>query len=389
MPRTETQFFLSSAVSDDVNAGHTRFRVGLEPPMKIEGSSARMFVHSATVPYTFPNITSANNALVVDVGASTATITVPVGVYSLQDLQNAINEQVNAHMHTQGLGLLVDGAGKANFVQLEPNARLNRVEATFAHIGTGIDASKTASTLQNVLGFDSLIGYAEPIVTVSDTAPFSVNVIITAGDGGVTTATATASNGQHTASALLAEINGVVKTASSGAVSNFLTGLAVTPSEYVAGEFTVQHTLGAGTGQPSVVFAPGSQSATVQSVFGGATSALRATRWTGIGPTHVATGAAAIDKVTELAVALPGVTHGAYNTAGDASTAVIARFPVTGAPGDLITFAPDVPLYSDVSHLLGTAVSTMEVQLCDQHGGELESLQDEHFSIVLCIQVDS
>ena len=36
-----------------------------------------------------------------------------------------------------------------------------------------------------------------------------------------------------------------------------------------------------------------------------------------------------------------------------------------------------------------TAVSTMEVQLCDQHGGELESLQDEHFSIVLCIQVDS
>ena len=37
---------------------------------------------------------------------------------------------------------------------------------------------------------------------------------------------------------------------------NFLTGLTVTPSEYVAGEFTVQHTLGAGTGQPSVVFAP-------------------------------------------------------------------------------------------------------------------------------------
>ena len=89
-----------------------------------------------------------------------------------------------------------------------------------------------------------------------------------------------------------------------------------------------------------------------------------------------------------MAVALPGVTHGAYNTAGDSTTAIIARFPVTGAPGDLITFAPDVPLYSDVSHLLGTAVSTMTVQLCDQHGVELESLQDEDFSIVLCIQVE-
>ena len=48
-----------------------------------------------------------------------------------------------------------------------------------------------------------------------------------------------------------------------------------------------------------------------------------------------------------------------------------------------------VPLYSNVDHLLGTAVSTLEVQLCDQHGAELGSLQDEHFSIVLCVQVDS
>jgi hypothetical protein len=80
MPRTETQFFLSSAVSEDVNVGHTRFRVGLEPPMKIEGNSARMFVHSATIPYTFPNITASNNQLIVDVGPGTTTITVPTGV---------------------------------------------------------------------------------------------------------------------------------------------------------------------------------------------------------------------------------------------------------------------------------------------------------------------
>ena len=44
---------------------------------------------------------------------------------------------------------------------------------------------------------------------------------------------------------------------------------------------------------------------------------------------------------------------------------------------------------SQRSTMLGTAVSTLEVQLCDQHGAELESLQDEHFSIVLCVQVDT
>ena len=387
MPRTETQFFLSSAVSEDVNVGHTRFRVGLEPPMKIEGNSARMFVHSATVPYTFPNITVSNNQLIVDVGPSTATITVPVGVYSLQDLEDAINEQVNAHMHTEGLALLADGAGKADFVKLEPNARLNRVEATFAHVGTGMDCSKTGSTLRTILGFDALIGYAEPVITVSAEAPLSVSVTVTT-DKETSTVTATANNGTHTASQLLTEINGVVSTATFGELANFLSSLTVVPSQYVAGEYTAQFAYGAPTGLPSAVFTA-SQNASVVAAFGGLSSALRASRWTGQGPSHVATGAAQIDKVTELAVALPGVTHGAYNTAGDATTAVIARFPVTGAPGDLITFAPDVPLYSNVDHLLGTAVSSLEVQLCDQHGAELDSLQDEHFSIVLCVQVDT
>ena len=67
----------------------------------------------------------------------------------------------------------MDGAGKANFVQLEPNARLNRVEAIFAHVGTGMDCSKAGSTLRTVLGFDSLLGYAEPVIMVSAANPFS------------------------------------------------------------------------------------------------------------------------------------------------------------------------------------------------------------------------
>eukprot|EP01045_Picozoa_sp_COSAG04_P047930 COSAG04_NODE_18136_length_450_cov_0.703704_1_plen_82_part_00 len=81
MPQIETQFFLSSQVADEVNAGRSRFSVTLEPPMKIEGRSARMFVHSASVPYTMQNITSANNSMIVDVGPGSTTVSIDPGVY--------------------------------------------------------------------------------------------------------------------------------------------------------------------------------------------------------------------------------------------------------------------------------------------------------------------
>ena len=168
MPQVETQFFLSSEVAEEVNPGRTRFSVTLEPPMKLEGKSARLFVHSASVPYTTQNITSSNNSMVVDVGASTTTVSIAPGVYSLQDMEDALNGAVNAYMHNSGLALLTDASGKANFVTLTPNSKLNRVEATFAHLGTGMDCSKAASTMRDVLGFDTLIGYAEPTFTVSD-----------------------------------------------------------------------------------------------------------------------------------------------------------------------------------------------------------------------------
>merc|ERR1711969_525696 len=161
--------------------------------------------------------------------------------------------------------------------------------------------------------------------------------------------------------------------------------MGTAPSEYVAGEFTGSYAYNA-TSNTYAFFTAG-QDAVIQSVFGGAGVHRRASRWSGEGPTHVAALAANVDAVTEIGVALPGITHGAYSTSGD-STNIVARFPVTGTPGDLIVFAPDVPLYSDVSHLLGTAVSTVVVQLTDQHGAELESLQDEDFSIVLCVQVE-
>ena len=387
MPQIETQFFLSSQVADEVNAGRSRFSVTLEPPMKIEGKSARMFVHSASVPYTMQNITSANNSMIVDVGPGTTTVSIAPGVYSLKDMESALNDAVNAYMHNEGLALLVDGSGTANFVTFTPNARLNRVEATFNHIGTGVDCSKVGSTMRTVLGFDSLIGYAEPTITVSEDEPLSLSIAYVYGGGTPATYTHDLPNGAYTKSQLIEAIDDELESQNYYMTVGVCT-MSTAPSEYVADEFTASFSYNASSGTYAYFsYSPG-MAETVQSVFGGEGVHKRASRWTGEEPTHIATSAANIDKVTEVAVALPGVTHGAYNTAGDSTTAIIARFPVTGAPGDLITFAPDVPLYSDVSHLLGTAVSTMTVQLCDQHGVELESLQDEDFSIVLCIQVE-
>eukprot|EP01045_Picozoa_sp_COSAG04_P024667 COSAG04_NODE_3113_length_3154_cov_2.142062_3_plen_388_part_00 len=387
MPQVETQFFLSSEVAEEVNAGRTRFSVTLEPPMKLEGKSARLFVHSASVPYTTRNITEANNSMIVDVGPGTTTVSIDPGVYSLQDMEDALNSTVNAHMHNQGLALITDGSGKANFVTFTPNSKLNRVEATFNHLDMGMDCSKATSTMRDVLGFDSLIGYAEPTITVSNEAPLSLGITYVYGGAAPVSYTHQLPNGAYTASTLAEVLD--LELSSQNYYMQGVGVLTVTtaPSEYVAGEFTASYTYNA-TSTSYAYFTAGQDAAVLQSIFGGAGVHRRASRWSGQGPTHVAAKAANVDAVTEIGVALPGITHGAYSTSGD-STNIVCRFPVTGTPGDLIVFAPDVPLYSDVSHLLGTAVSTVVVQLTDQHGAELESLQDEDFSVVLCVQVET
>ena len=220
--------------------------------------------------------------------------------------------------------------------------------------------------MRDVLGFDSLIGYASPTFTVSNEAPLSIGITYVYGGGSPVSYTHNLANGEYTASTLAEVLD--LELSSQNYYMQGIGVLTVTtaPSEYVAGEYTASYSYNA-TSTSYAYLTAGQDAAVIQAVFGGAGVHRRASRWSGQGPTHVAAKAANVDKVTEIGVALPGITHGAYSTAGD-STNIVARFPVTGTPGDLIVFAPDVPLYSDVSHLLGTAVSTVVVQLTDQHG---------------------
>ena len=347
--------------------------------------SARCFVHSATVPYTFPNIDNTNNALVVDAGVSTTTISLDVGVYSLSDMQDAINQKVNAYLHSSGEAVLVDASGAANFCTLAPDNQRNRVKITFNHLGTGCSFEKAASTMAPVLGFRQLTGYAEPTLSVSNEEPLSVNITWYM-SGSTNTSTVTIPNGSYAASQLKDTLNAGVKTATTY-VSSILSSLTVTASEYVPGEYTAEFAYTAMSGTYAE-FA-GGQDVTIEAAFGFLGGPRRATRWSGQGPTHTASNAAQVDKVTEVGIAAPGLTHGAYSTDGTASLSTLARFQVDGAPGSNLIFAPDQTLKSNVDHLIGTSVQTVSLALVDQHGAQLTTLLGEHWSVILVLEVET
>ena len=159
--------------------------------MKIQGKSARMFVHSATIPYTFPNITASNSSLVCDAGAVSVTITLDTGVYSLLDMQDAINSKVNAALHNAGQPLLQDASGAASFCVLTPDNQRNRVQIAYNHLGTGCSFESAASTMAPVLGFNQLLGFTAPSLTVSAAAPLSLSVTWV-DDGGTSSTSAIA-----------------------------------------------------------------------------------------------------------------------------------------------------------------------------------------------------
>jgi hypothetical protein len=389
MPVQQTQFFLSSAVADSRNEGNTLYSVALDPNLRVpeNAKSARCFVHSATIPYTFPNIDSTNNALIVDAGVSTTTISLDTGVYSLTDMQDAINQKVNAYLHTAGEAALVDGSGKANFCTLAPDNQRNRVKITFAHLGTGCSFEKAGSTIAPVLGFTQLTGYAEPTLTVSTGEPLVVTIEwYMSGSNTPTSTTVTIGDGTYTASQFKDALNAGVKSATYY-VSSIISSLTITPSEYVPGEYTAAFTYTATSGTYAV-FA-GGQDATIQAAFGFIGTGRRATRWSGQGPTHTASNAAQVDKVTEVGIAAPGLTHGAYSTDGTASLSTLARFQVDGAPGSNLIFAPDQTLKSNVDHLIGTSVQTVSLALVDQHGVQLTTLLGEHWSVILVLEVET
>ena len=67
MTVTQVPFFLSSASGRRPNAGGTKFTVECSPALSIpsKATACTLHVHSASVPYTWNNVDSTNNAFVV------------------------------------------------------------------------------------------------------------------------------------------------------------------------------------------------------------------------------------------------------------------------------------------------------------------------------------
>ena len=176
----------------------------MNPPLEIpaKATAARAFIHSATVPFVFPNVVSGKNGLRVLIptkdltehnlgsGMREVTITVPVGLYSLDPAQglslaDMINARVNAFIRSdnqQGANAiekneLVDHEGKNNFCTITPNFIINRAEITFNHAFTGIDFTHAESTL-DILGFTERCVNEREVFSAAP-APFQLSLTFT------------------------------------------------------------------------------------------------------------------------------------------------------------------------------------------------------------------
>ncbi len=213
MPTVAEPFFVSSARHNGIDENTRKFTLQINPPFKIpeKATAARAYVHSATVPYSFPNVVAGKNSLRIgipkdaDVGADTAqstsladrvptpesifdiTITLPPGIYTLStddssSLQRIINEAIQQKVATgltdhdegffQSALHMEDADGNPNFLTLTPNFGLGRVDLTLNHDFTAVRWSHSDSTL-DILGF-AIDSRAEdavrlpPLISVKD-----------------------------------------------------------------------------------------------------------------------------------------------------------------------------------------------------------------------------
>jgi hypothetical protein len=179
---TSIPLFLSSnRVSSSTS--EAAFSQQLKPPLSIpDGAKAvRCYVDSATIPYSFPNVSSTTSRVVVRIPLSTApstqsasvTLELPTGVYDLTEIAEQLNLAVNTWLHTNGYPVLTGSwqyydfrsdavatkADAANFCSLLPDFHANRVQLTLNYDHSAIDFDPTTgsdTTLDDLLGFTSL-----------------------------------------------------------------------------------------------------------------------------------------------------------------------------------------------------------------------------------------
>ena len=186
--------FVSSARSGGASNGS--FSVDFQPPLEIPetATNATIEVQQMSVPYTTPNISKAlnNNTVVVQIpnaardnfvfapGSTTVranvVLTIPDGLYTLDALQLAINQQVNMNAHLLGAapflkrsqtvthktvavdgtdGAGIDAAPEPDWLSFLPDFVTNRLRIQLSYTHASIVFTDTRSTLGPTLGFSS------------------------------------------------------------------------------------------------------------------------------------------------------------------------------------------------------------------------------------------
>lgn len=141
------------SVSSDPNLGArnvgnngSTFEVLFNPALTVpeEAVNVKVSVERATVWYTFPNISASlgNNKFYVNEGATNYILTIPDGLYSLDQLeQSIVNEGTNAGITNS----------PNPFIQLTGNQATQRVEITFGYDNISVDWN--ADSPYVILGF--------------------------------------------------------------------------------------------------------------------------------------------------------------------------------------------------------------------------------------------
>ena len=142
-------FLSSSRVSN--SSSEAAFTQQLTPPLTIPDTAkaVRVYVDSATIPYSFPNVSSTTSKVSVKLplGTSPSTqsgeviLTLPTGVYDLTEIAEQLNLAVNTYLHTNGYPILQGSltyydfrsdavaikTDVANFCSLLPDFHANRI----------------------------------------------------------------------------------------------------------------------------------------------------------------------------------------------------------------------------------------------------------------------
>ena len=149
----EMLLIVNSKDGRNKSADGSSFDVVFDTPIST-GGTPHLKVLSSTIWYTFPNvITASNDTLVIRYGAAltyTATLTIPQGLYSIQDLNSAIQHQIES----QGLSTAL---GSKTVLSIGANYATGKATVTIT-IPTSMPSQHiqidwVTSTISSLLGF--------------------------------------------------------------------------------------------------------------------------------------------------------------------------------------------------------------------------------------------